>query len=202
LQSKSVMYQENDWQTLVRAGLHKFLHEPAVIACLSDDHLKNTPDRFVKALIELTAGVAYDASQDLTAHFDEDVYDEMILIGNIPFSSLCCHHLLPFSGYAWFGYIPDKSIVGLSKVPRVIDGFSARPQVQERLTSQIAEEFYKIVAPLGCGLVMEAEHSCMALRGVKKHESKTLTSHLCGSFKTNHSTKQEFLDYVNSSRRR
>ena len=123
-------------------------------------------------------------------------YDEVVLVKEIEFYSLCEHHLLPFFGRAHIAYIPDGHIVGLSKLPRLVEVFSRRLQVQERLTTQIAETIRELLAPKGVGVVIEADHLCLMMRGVQKQHSRTVTSCLLGSFKANRDTRAEFLNLV------
>ena len=129
--------------------------------------------------------------------FTEDI-SEMILVKDIEFYSLCEHHLLPFYGRVHVGYIPDGKIIGLSKIPRIVDVFSRRLQVQERLTVQIAEAIQKILKPKGVGVVADGKHLCMMMRGVQKQNSSTMTSCLLGSFQSDSKTRNEFLSFVRS----
>lgn len=141
--------------------------------------LRETPRRFVKALEEMTAGYHEDPAEILETQFDEP-YDELVVVTGIEFTSLCEHHMLPFTGVATIGYIPDKKIVGLSKLPRIVHTFAKRLQVQERLTNEIAEAIQEHVEPLGVGVVVTALHQCMAIRGVKQAGAKMTTSCLLG----------------------
>jgi GTP cyclohydrolase IA len=158
--------------------------------------LLDTPKRVRKSLAFLTQGYDLDPRESLgTAIFDED-YDEMVLVKDIELYSLCEHHMLPFFGKAHVAYIPDGKIVGLSKLPRLVDVFSRRLQVQERLTTQIAETLWDLLQPRGVGVVIEASHLCMMMRGVQKQNSQTVTSCLLGSFKEDQQTRAEFLNLV------
>lgn len=165
--------------------------------------LLKTPDRFLKAYLEMTEGYREDPAHILSTQFDIEgdggvIYDEMILCLKIPIVSLCEHHLLPFTGYAHMGYVPDKKIVGLSKMARLVHCFAKRLQVQERLTAQIGDTFQNILEPVGCGVIIEAHHSCMSCRGSKVSGALMATSHLTGIFKENKSTRQEFFSLVRS----
>lgn len=158
--------------------------------------LRDTPMRVSKSLAFLTQGYAQDPREVLgTAIFDED-YDEMVLVKDIEVYSLCEHHLLPFFGKVHIAYLPDRKIVGLSKLPRLVDLFSRRLQVQERLTTQIAEALSDLLQPRGVGVVIEASHLCMMMRGVQQQHSSTVTSCLLGCFKENQQTRAEFLELV------
>lgn len=157
--------------------------------------LRKTPERMVKAYERLLSGYKTDARKFL-ATFDSDGYDEMILVKDIEFYSLCEHHMLPFFGKAHIGYIPDKKIIGLSKIPRIVEMYARRMQNQERLTNQVAEELNNLLKPKGVGVVLEAHHLCMMARGVEKQHSRITTSSVRGSFKKNMNTRLEFLRLI------
>jgi GTP cyclohydrolase IA len=162
--------------------------------------LERTPDRVEKALRYLTSGYEKDAKDILNdAMFVED-YDEMVIVKDIDFSSLCEHHLLPFLGKCHVAYMPGRKIVGLSKIPRLVEMFSRRLQVQERLTTQIANTINEVLQPRGVAVVMEAVHLCMLMRGVEKQNSKAITSAMLGSFRDRPETRAEFMDLIKSSR--
>jgi GTP cyclohydrolase I len=162
--------------------------------------LERTPDRVEKALRYLTSGYEQDAKEILNdAMFVED-YDEMVIVKDIDFSSLCEHHLLPFLGKCHVAYMPGRKIVGLSKIPRLVEMFSRRLQVQERLTTQIAGTINEVLQPRGVAVVMEAVHLCMLMRGVEKQNSKAITSAMLGSFRDRPETRAEFMDLIKSSR--
>jgi GTP cyclohydrolase IA len=162
--------------------------------------LERTPERVEKALRYLTSGYGKDAKEILNgAMFVED-YDEMVIVKDIDFSSLCEHHLLPFIGKCHVAYMPGRKIVGLSKIPRLVEMFSRRLQVQERLTTQIASTINEVLQPRGVAVVMEAVHLCMLVRGVEKQNSKAITSAMLGSFRDRPETRAEFMDLIKSSR--
>ena len=159
--------------------------------------LVKTPERAAKAMQFLTQGYDQDAEAILKgAMFAED-YSEMVIVKNIEFYSLCEHHMLPFFGKAHIAYIPEGYIVGLSKIPRVVDVFARRLQVQERLTDQILNSLQKTLNPLGAAVVIEAQHMCMMMRGVQKQASVTTTSAFTGAFKSER-TRNEFLKLITS----
>src|SRR5947199_5724332 len=158
--------------------------------------LADTPKRVEKALKFLTSGYAADIDRVLNnALFTVD-YSEMVIVKDIDFYSLCEHHLLPFFGKCHVAYIPTTKVIGLSKIPRLVDVFSRRLQVQERLTNQIADTILDTVGPLGVAVVMEATHLCMSMRGVEKQNSTAVTSAMLGSFRSNARTRMEFLELL------
>lgn len=160
--------------------------------------LVNTPLRAAKAMQFLTSGYHQDIDKLLNnAVFDED-YDEMVIVKDIEFYSLCEHHILPFWGRCHVGYIPQKRIIGLSKIPRIVDMFSRRLQVQERLTREIAEALENTLDPQGVAVVMEGQHLCMMARGVEKQAPKMTTNVMRGIFRANDSTRSEFLKCIQS----
>src|SRR5262247_348991 len=162
--------------------------------------LAKTPERVEKALRYLTSGYAKNVQEVLNdALFVED-YDEMVVVKDIDFASLCEHHLLPFIGKCHVAYMPRRKIVGLSKIPRLVEMFSRRLQVQERLTTQIANTLNEVLQPRGVAVVMEAVPLCMLMRGVEKQNSKAVTSAMLGSFRDNPETRAEFMDLIKSSR--
>jgi len=158
--------------------------------------LLDTPRRVAKSLSFLTSGYGQDIDQVLNnALFTVD-YSEMVIVKDIDFFSLCEHHLLPFFGKCHVAYIPRTRVIGLSKIPRLVDVFSHRLQVQERLTNQIAETIREKIDPLGVAVVMEAQHLCMAMRGVEKQRSFCVTSAMLGAFRNSDRTRMEFLDLI------
>jgi GTP cyclohydrolase I len=161
--------------------------------------LQRTPERVEKALRFLTAGYHVDARELLRgAIFTEDRYDEMVLVKDIDFYSLCEHHLLPMVGKAHVAYIPNRRIIGLSKLARLVEMWSRRLQTQERLTTQIAESLQDALRPLGVAVVVEAVHLCMLMRGVEKQNSKAVTSAMLGGFRDRPETRAEFLELLKS----
>jgi len=158
--------------------------------------LRTTPARLARSLRFLTGGYAEDPKALLANAVFEDPCDEMVVVRDIEIYSLCEHHLLPFFGKCHIGYIPNGRIVGLSKLPRVVDVFARRLQVQERLTSQIARGILDALKPRGVGVVVEASHLCMMMRGVEKQNSRAITSCMLGTFRTDNRTRSEFLGFI------
>ncbi len=161
------------------------------------DGLRRTPARMAEMFEEIFSGLHEDPATHLSVRFDAD-HDEMVMVRDIPFASSCEHHLLPFTGRAHVAYIPgdDGSITGLSKLARLVDGFARRPQVQERLTSQIADTLDRVLRPAGVLVLIEAEHLCMSMRGVRKPGHLTVTSAVRGLFKTNAATRAEAMSLI------
>lgn len=158
------------------------------------DGLRETPARMARAFQEHFAGYAQDATAILQKTFAEiEGYDEMIVLAGIPFESHCEHHMAPIIGRAWVGYIPRGRVVGISKLARVVEAFAKRLQIQERLTAQIANTIEETLQPAGVGVVIKAEHHCMATRGVHKTGTELVTSRMLGCFRDNPLTRQEFL---------
>jgi GTP cyclohydrolase I len=155
-----------------------------------------TPKRLAKAYEFLTSGYHQDIKKVMNKAIFKEKYDEMVLVKNIDFFSLCEHHLLPFYGKVHIAYIPDGKIVGLSKIPRIAEVFARRLQVQERMTKQIAETIEKYLQPKGVAVVAEAFHMCMMMRGVEKQNSSATTSSMLGVFKDDARTRTEFLDLI------
>jgi GTP cyclohydrolase I len=160
------------------------------------DGLVRTPERMEKSMAFLTRGYTMDVNTVLhDALFDVD-YDEMVIVKDVEFFSMCEHHLLPFFGKAHVAYVPNGKVIGLSKIPRLVDVFSRRLQVQERLTRQIGEAITEAINPQGVAVILEAQHLCMMMRGVEKQHSFTVTSAMLGVFKTQLQTRNEFLSLV------
>jgi GTP cyclohydrolase I len=160
------------------------------------DGLLDTPKRMEKSMAFLTRGYAMDVKTVLhDALFDVD-YDEMVIVKDVEFFSMCEHHLLPFFGKAHIAYVPQGKVIGLSKIPRVVDVFARRLQVQERLTTEIADAIADAIDPQGVAVILEAQHLCMMMRGVEKQHSATVTSAMRGVFKTQLQTRNEFLSLV------
>lgn len=158
--------------------------------------LRKTPSRVMRALEFLTEGYRKDVDELFNDAFFEEDYDEMVVVRDIEFYSLCEHHLLPFFGKAHVAYIPDRKIVGLSKLPRLVDLFARRLQVQERMTKEIAETMMEKLSPRGVAVVIEARHLCMVMRGVEKQHSLMTTSHMLGAFRDAQSTRMEFMNLI------
>ncbi|MDP2327441.1 MAG: GTP cyclohydrolase I FolE [Dehalococcoidia bacterium] len=180
-----------------REGLLRIIHEMIGAIGLNPDSdgLQDTPRRITDMYLELFEGLWQDPREALTVQFAED-HDEMVILRNIPFYSMCEHHFLPFHGQAAVGYLPDGKIVGLSKLARAVEIFARRPQVQERLTGQIADVIEEVVGAKGVGVVIEAEHLCMTARGVRKPGSSMVTSAMRGRFRSDQNTRQEFLRLI------
>lgn len=158
--------------------------------------LTNTPKRVAKSLAFITKGYQQDIDELLNGALFPIEYDEMVIVRDIDFFSLCEHHLLPFFGKCHIGYIPNKHVVGLSKIPRIVDAFSRRLQVQERLTVQIAHTLHTKLKPRGVGVVMEARHLCMSMRGVERQNTVAVTSEMLGVFRKQQQTRDEFLKLI------
>lgn len=162
----------------------------------SRDGLLRTPERMEKSMAFLTKGYRMDVTDVLhNALFDVD-YDEMVIVKDIEFYSMCEHHLLPFFGKAHIAYVPNGKVIGLSKIPRLVDVFARRLQVQERLTRQIGEAITEAIQPQGVAVILDAAHLCMMMRGVEKQQSSTVTSAMLGVFKSQLQTRNEFLSLV------
>lgn len=161
--------------------------------------LLKTPHRVAKSLLELTSGYNVDIDSLINrAIFTED-YNEMVVVKDIRFYSLCEHHMLPFFGVAHVAYIPNGKIVGLSKIPKLVDVFARRLQVQERMTQQIADMLQQKLKPLGVAVVVQARHLCMEMRGAESQDSPTVTSAMLGAFRNSDRTREEFLSFIHRS---
>lgn len=160
------------------------------------DGLKRTPERIARMYAELLSGYQIDPSSVVNEALFDVKYDEMVIVRDIEFYSLCEHHLLPFIGRVHVAYIPDGRVLGLSKIPRLVDLYARRLQVQERLTRQIADAIRDLLKPQGVGVVVEAIHLCIMMRGVRKHNARMTTSAMHGAFRANLATRQEFLDNI------
>ena len=165
---------------------------------ITREGLVKTPQRVKKAYDFIYGGYKLDAKEILKSALFETSNDEMVVIKDIEFYSTCEHHLLPIIGHAHVAYIPDGKVVGLSKIPRVVDVFARRMQIQEQMTEQIADAILKTIHPKGVAVVIQARHMCMEMRGVEKVNSNTTTSALRGLFKSNDSTRKEFFAHINS----
>jgi GTP cyclohydrolase I len=184
--------------TLTSASLEELARE--LLVRLGEDPgrdgLQRTPERMTRALQYLTKGYDEDAEKVLKGALFEVSYDEMVIVKDIEMFSLCEHHLLPFYGKVHVAYIPKGRVIGLSKIPRLIDIYARRLQVQERLTTQIAETIQRAIEPQGVGVVIEARHLCMMMRGVEKQHSAAVTSSMLGVFRDELDTRQEFLSLI------
>jgi GTP cyclohydrolase IA len=158
--------------------------------------LQKTPTRVSRMYAELFAGYRTDPISIVNGAIFEVQYDEMVIVRDIEFYSMCEHHLLPFIGRAHVAYIPDGKVLGLSKIPRVVDMYARRMQIQERMTRQIADFLSELLKPQGVAVVVEAMHLCSMMRGVKKHDARMTTSAMHGAFRANMATRQEFLDNI------
>jgi GTP cyclohydrolase I len=165
----------------------------------SREGLMRTPERVSKMYAELLAGYRTDPYEMLNDALFEIQYDEMVIVRDIEFYSLCEHHMLPFVGRAHVAYMPKDRVIGLSKIPRIVDMFARRLQVQERMTTQVAEFISELLNPSGVAVVLEALHLCSMIRGVKKHDSRMTTSAMLGSFRTDIAQRMEFLDNISRS---
>src|ERR1051326_7914522 len=182
----------SEMQELIRRVLAELGEDP------TREGLLNTPKRVEKALKFLTSGYAANIDQVLNdALFTVD-YSEMVIVKDIDFYSLCEHHLLPFFGKCHVAYVPDRRVIGLSKIPRLVDVFARRLQIQERMTNQIAETIREKIDPLGVAVVCEGTHLCMSMRGVEKQNSFAITSAMLGIFRDSARTRMEFLDLIKS----
>lgn len=162
--------------------------------------LLETPRRVADAYAELFAGLHDDPRRHLRVTFDEH-HKEMVVLRDIPFASVCEHHLLPFTGHAHIGYIPQGRVVGLSKLARLVEGYARRPQVQERMTSEIADALMEELEADGCGVVIEAVHTCMTIRGVRKSGAAMVTSAMRGGFRRRAETRAEFMAFLRQTER-
>ena len=161
------------------------------------DGLLRTPDRVDKALKFLTSGYRMDIQKILNGALYEVKYDEMVIVKDIEFFSMCEHHMLPFFGKVHVAYLPKDRVIGLSKIPRIVDVFARRLQIQERMTQEIAQTIQEVVDPVGVGVICEARHFCMMMRGVEKQHSGAMTSAMLGAFRERKETRDEFLALVN-----
>ncbi len=164
------------------------------------DGLRKTPERFERALKFLTGGYHQNLDHVLNGATFAVAYDEMVIVKDIEFFSLCEHHLLPFFGKAHVAYLPNKRVLGLSKIARLVNMFARRLQIQERLTSQVAQAIDEKIAPQGVGVIIEARHLCMQMRGVEKQHGSAVTSAMLGAFRHNQQTREEFLALIRPRR--
>lgn len=190
-------------ETIARSGIDSRAVQKAIVQLLKAvgedprrDGLKNTPERIARAYAELLSGYRVDPQALVNDALFEVKYDEMVLVRDIEFYSLCEHHMLPFIGRVHVAYIPNGKVLGLSKIPRVVDMYARRLQVQERMTRQIADFLRDLLKPQGVAVVIEALHLCMSMRGVQKHNARMTTSAMHGAFRANLATRQEFLENI------
>jgi GTP cyclohydrolase I len=173
-----------------------------ILALIGEDParegLERTPERYAKAMEYLTSGYTKTSQEIVGRALFKEGSSEIVIVRDIELFSLCEHHMLPFYGKAHVAYIPNGKVIGLSKIPRIVDMFARRLQVQERLTSQISEELMEILKPHGVAVIIEAFHLCMMMRGVEKQNSYTITSSMLGAFRDNAATRQEFLHLLGS----
>ncbi len=190
---------------------HKHVDLPAIEAAVSQiliavgedpgrEGLAETPRRVARMYAELFAGLHQDPAKHMEVHFDEH-YDEMVVLRDVPFYSMCEHHLLPFMGKAHVAYLPRGKVVGISKLARVVEAFARRPQVQERLTTGIADMLMERLDARGVGVIIEAEHTCMTIRGIRKPGSVMVTSAMRGLCKSNLATRNEVINLLTGGRR-
>ncbi|HUI55503.1 MAG TPA: GTP cyclohydrolase I FolE [Bryobacteraceae bacterium] len=183
--------EEPNLAPLVREILARLVEDP------EREGLANTPQRVDKALKFLTSGYRIDIRKLVNGALYEVKYDEMVVVRDIEFFSLCEHHLLPFFGKMHVAYLPKAKVIGLSKIPRIVDAFARRLQIQERLTQEVAQTIQEIIDPVGVGVICEARHFCMMMRGVEKQHSGAMTSAMLGAFRDRKKTRDEFLALVN-----
>ena len=184
--------ERKEWEYTVRLLLRLIGEDP------NREGLRRTPLRVKRSLQYLTGGYRKDPAKILSRSFKKVKHDEMVIVKEIDFFSLCEHHLLPFFGRCHVAYLPYKRIIGLSKIPRLVDAFARRLQVQERLTIQIADALNRHLEPRGVACVMEANHLCLVMRGVQKQNTRAVTSSMLGRFRTDEKTRSEFLTLVRS----
>ena len=194
MSKKTVIQEDERFQKLVSEMLVLLGENP------KREGLQRTPVRVAKSLQYLTQGYQQDVKEILNHAVFKEAYDEMVIVKDIEIFSLCEHHLLPFYGKAHIAYIPNGKIIGLSKIPRLVEVFSKRLQVQERLTTQIAECLMKALQPKGVAVVIEALHLCMSMRGVKKADAYTITSSMLGAFRKDARSRSEFLSLIRLKR--
>jgi GTP cyclohydrolase I len=187
---RNVLQQEGRIAEIMREVLTELGEDPL------REGLLRTPLRAERALKDLTSGYTTDIYQIVNGAMFTVEYDEMVIVKDIEFFSLCEHHMLPFFGKAHVAYLPCGRVIGLSKLPRIVDMYARRLQVQERMTQQIAGSIMEVVEPRGVGVIIEAQHLCMMMRGVEKQHSGTVTSAMLGAFRDNKETRDEFLSLV------
>jgi GTP cyclohydrolase I len=202
VQTTGVTLKKVSETSLAAASPQELLRELLILLGEDPDRdgLLKTPERMFKALDYLTKGEKEDPGSVLNGALFEVSYDEMVIVKDIEMFSMCEHHVLPFFGKVHVAYIPDGKVVGLSKIPRLVDIFARRLQIQERLTVQIAETIQNAIQPLGVGVVIEARHLCVMMRGVEKQHSSAVTSHMLGTFRSSDKTREEFLSLIRNGK--
>lgn len=180
---------------IIESAVRKILTEGIGSKNVDDEALENTPDRVARSYTELLSGYGADIPAILSRTFEAD-HEEMVIVKGIPMYSMCEHHMLPFIGEVHIGYIPNGKVLGISKLARLTEAYARRLQLQERLTSQIANSIMEYVEPKGVGVVIRAEHTCMTMRGVNKPGTKTVTSAMRGLFKEDPRARSEFLNLI------
>jgi len=186
-------------ERIKRIANRQYAVQQLLDSLLEDSHregLQQTPYRVAKMYEELFAGYYQDPKEILTTQFAEEDHQELVLVKDIPFYSHCEHHMVPFFGKAHVAYIPNRTVVGISKIARLVECFARRLQIQERMTSQIADTIQEVLKPLGVAVVIEAEHLCMTMRGVEKPGTQTYTSAMRGVFKTEADARAEFMSLI------
>ncbi len=189
------LQNQTEVATAVRTILHNVGEDP------DRQGLQRTPERVARMYEELLAGYRTDLGQLVNDALFDVEYDEMIVVRNIEFFSMCEHHMLPFFGLAHVAYIPSKKVIGLSKIPRIVEMYARRLQVQERMTQEVADTLTEILDPLGVAVVVEGSHMCAMMRGIKKEHSRMITSAMRGSFKDCEKTRNEFMSHIHHSER-
>ncbi len=177
-------------ETIIKQLLKKLGEDP------EREGLKKTPARVKRSLEFLTEGYKLDPVKIIADSVFTDKYDEMVIVKDIPFYSMCEHHLLPFYGHANVAYLPNGKLVGISKIARMVELYARRLQVQERMTQQIADALQNVLKPKGVAVVVTAQHLCMQMRGVQKHDASVVTSAMLGAFRTRQSTREEFMNLI------
>jgi GTP cyclohydrolase I len=199
---RTIVKKLNEQTTLLSATTQELVRE--LLVRLGEDPeregLQRTPERVQKALEYLTKGHSENPDEVLQGALFSVDYDEMVIVKDIEMFSLCEHHVLPFFGKVHVAYIPHGKVIGLSKIPRIVDAFARRLQIQERLTVQIAETIQRAIQPQGVGVVIEARHLCVMMRGVEKQHSSAVTSHMLGSFRNEDKTREEFLSLIRNGK--
>lgn len=186
------------WERLLEAAILEMVQYEPFQRGLNSAHMWQTPQRVVKAFREYFSGCFVDVEKLLSAQFPAEKYSQMIHVRDVVFHSVCAHHFALITGKVHFAYVPGGSVIGLSKIPRLVEAYAKRPQVQENMTEQIVDSFMTYVQPKGCGVFIRADHACMQCRGVRSQSAVTETLAMRGTFMSNDLTRQEFLMAVRS----